>query len=116
MVTWKAIQVGKARKEFNVPYPIMYSNDNEKFNCIQRAHQNTLESYPQFLMLLGLGGLEVPVLASIGGVIWIAGRIAYAKGYYTGDPKKRVKGAFGHLGMLILLGATAKFATKLIRS
>jgi len=88
MVTWKSIQVGRARKEFNVPYPQMYSTDNEKFNCIQRAHQNTLENYPQFLMLLGIGGLEMPVFSAIGGAIWIAGRIAYAKGYYTGDPKK----------------------------
>lgn len=102
--------MGKARKEFGIKYPIMYSNDNDKFNCVQRfaiyekvnqlaanaklhyicrAHQNTLENLPQFLTLLTLGGLEMPVFSAVGGWIWIAGRIAYAKGYYTGKPEKR---------------------------
>lgn len=43
-----------------------------------------LETYPQFLTLLLLGGLESPVITAIGGTIYMLGRIAYAKGYYTG--------------------------------
>lgn len=53
------------------------------------AHQNTLEGYSTFLLLLLIGGLEMPVLAAIAGLIWIAGKVSYAKGYYTGDPKNR---------------------------
>jgi hypothetical protein len=30
------------------------------------------------------GGMSHPVAASIAGWIWMAGRIAFAKGYYTG--------------------------------
>ncbi|XP_023725149.1 microsomal glutathione S-transferase 3-like [Cryptotermes secundus] len=116
VVTWKAMQVGKARKKFNIPYPTMYSPDNVQFNCIQRAHQNTLENYPQFLVLLLLGGLEWPVVSAGAGIVYLAGRIAYAQGYYTGDPKKRMRGGFGLLGLLPLLGATVHLGLRLIRS
>merc|ERR1719430_2310990 len=106
MVTWKAMQVGKARKKHKIPYPTMYSPDNDLFNCVQRAHQNTLEVLPQFLMFLLIGGARYPVISSLAGLIWIAARIAYAKGYYTGDPKKRMRGTFGYIGFLTLLGTT----------
>ncbi|MBW8521747.1 MAPEG family protein, partial [Escherichia coli] len=43
MLVWKGIQVGKKRKELKIHYPTMYSQDNDLFNCYQRAHQNTLE-------------------------------------------------------------------------
>ncbi|CAG7729302.1 unnamed protein product, partial [Allacma fusca] len=87
MVIWKAAQVLKARKEFKVEFPTMYSDQSELFNCYQRAHQNTLENYPQFLLLLLLAGIEMPCVSSLAGLIWIVGRVVYALGYQTGDPK-----------------------------
>ncbi|CAG7833624.1 unnamed protein product [Allacma fusca] len=115
LVTWKAIKVGQARQEHKIPYPALYSPDNMTFNCIQRAHQNTMENLPQFLCLLLIGGMEMPYFCTLGGIIWIMGRIAYARGYYTGDPRKRSRGAFGILGMLMLLAATTKFAFRHLR-
>merc|ERR1712241_1238284 len=88
VLAYKSIKVGLARKEFGIKYPKLYSDENEgnnKFNCIQRAHQNTLENYPQFLFLLATGGISHPVLSSIAGLIYLAGRLAFAKGYYTGS-------------------------------
>ncbi|XP_050696728.1 microsomal glutathione S-transferase 3-like isoform X3 [Eriocheir sinensis] len=114
MLVWKGIQVGKKRKELKIHYPTMYSQDNDLFNCYQRAHQNTLENYPTFLSLLLLGGLEHPIVSAIGGTVWCLGRIAYALGYYTGDPRKRIRGSFGYLGLFAMLYCTGRFATRLL--
>jgi len=113
MIAWKGIRVGMARKKYDVPYPNMYSDKDPVFNCVQRAHLNTLENYPQFLVLLFVAGLECPVSASIAGLVWILARIAYALGYYTGDPKNRMRGGFGYLGILFLLGASIYSAIKM---
>ncbi|GIY73252.1 microsomal glutathione S-transferase 3 [Caerostris darwini] len=111
---WHGIRVSLARKKFGIKYPIMYSDNNMVFNCIQRAHGNFLENYPQFLFLLLVGGLSHPRLSSAGGVIYLVGRIAYALGYSTGDPQKRMRGMFMHFGILTLVYTTAHFATNLL--
>lgn len=107
---WMVWNVMKARKEYKVEYPDLYSKDNTKFNCIQRAHQNTLETYPTFLIYLMLGGLQYPRISAGAGVVYLVGRVMYALGYYTGDPKNRKYGSFGAIGMLTLIGNTVSFA------
>ena len=60
------------------------------------------------------GGLSYPRVAAAAGWVWIAGRVVYALGYSTGEPKKRVNGAFGYLGLLTLLGCTINTALQLV--
>ncbi|KAI8854934.1 hypothetical protein BC829DRAFT_378847 [Chytridium lagenaria] len=116
-VTSLGFKVGSARRKAQVPYPSS-EEDRAKhiFNCVQRAHQNTLEGYPAFLALLFAGGVEHPVIAASAGVVFLAGRYFYAKGYSSGDVKKRAQGNFGLLGLLTLLGLTGKFAVNLVLS
>ncbi|ELU09634.1 hypothetical protein CAPTEDRAFT_202245 [Capitella teleta] len=114
IVQWMGIRVGMARRKFGVKYPTMYSDKDDKFNCVQRAHQNTLEGYPVFLMLLLLGGIPHPTLAAGAGALYQLSRIVYALGYYTGDPSKRNRGAFGYLGLLTLLGCAISLGLKLL--
>ncbi|XP_029827885.3 microsomal glutathione S-transferase 3 [Ixodes scapularis] len=111
---WLSIRVGKARRLYDVKYPAMYSDTNIVFNCIQRSHQNFLEYYPQFLMVLFLGGIEYPRLAAASGVVFLAGRIVYALGYSTGDPAKRMRGGFQYIGLLTLLGLSARLGVRML--
>mmetsp|Transcript_11893 Transcript_11893/g.20082 ORF Transcript_11893/g.20082 Transcript_11893/m.20082 type:complete len:184 (-) Transcript_11893:260-811(-) len=113
LVQWQAVQVSLARRKYDVKYPKMYEDDEDSvFNCYQRAHQNTLESYPAFCMMLLLGGLAYPLLASGSGCIWIAGRVVYSKGYYSGDPDNRMQGAWNNIGMILLWILTIQFGAK----
>jgi len=114
IINWLALQVVRARKKYEVKYPAMYSDKDPVFNCIQRAHQNTLEGYPVFLVLLLLGGLQYPCLNAGAGMVYLVSRVVYAKGYYTGDPEKRNRGAFGYFGLLTMLGSTIALALRLL--
>ncbi|MED6189252.1 hypothetical protein PIB30_094040 [Stylosanthes scabra] len=93
---YMAAQVGIARKRYKVPYPNLYASESENkhaklFNCIQRGHQNSLETMPIFFMLMILGGLKHPSICGALGVLYIVARYFYFKGYATGDPINRRK-------------------------
>lgn len=115
---YMATGVMKARKKFGVKYPNLYANkDNcasedfiQRFNCVQRAHQNCLENLPTFYTLLTLAGLKYPITAAAAGAVHLAGKIAYFEGYSSGNPEARMRGSFGYLGTFTLLGTVVKFA------
>ncbi|CAG09920.1 unnamed protein product, partial [Tetraodon nigroviridis] len=114
MLTYLALKVGSARKKFDVKYPTMYSDKYPVFNCFQRAHQNTLEVYPQWLVFQTIAALVYPLSASVLGAIWVTSRFSYAWGYYTGDPSKRMNGAYGYIGYLGVIGLSVYVALQLL--
>ena len=64
----------------------------------KRAHQNTLEKMPLFLILLLAAGVFNAKVATALGLFWIVSRVIYSVGYYSGMPKNRVVGSLvGHL-------------------
>ncbi|KAG0339266.1 Microsomal glutathione S-transferase 3 [Podila humilis] len=124
LLTVLGARVGTYRKVADVPLPSAYADaadakaDKKKhlFNCYQRVHQNTLEGYTGFMSTLLIAGLRYPIAAPVLGMVWIVGRIFYSMGYTSGDPNKRVLGAFGHIGDLGLIGLTGKMAYDMIMS
>ncbi|KAI8366378.1 hypothetical protein EDC96DRAFT_508789 [Choanephora cucurbitarum] len=119
-----AVKVGKARREANVPYPYVYAEKSEAekdpkkniFNCVQRAHQNSVEIFPVFQTLLLVGGLKYPEISSVSAGVFLLGRMVYASGYSTGDPSKRNRGAFSYLGLIGLLGTSSATIYSLLKN
>ncbi|CAI7734271.1 unnamed protein product, partial [Closterium sp. NIES-54] len=104
---WMSAGVMSARKKYNVQYPILYASESHKnakeFNCVQRAHQNTLEVLPSFLVFLLISGVAYPWTSTVLGVIFLLGRIGYFLGYSTGRPEARYNGGFWMIGFLGLM-------------
>lgn len=107
---WMGLQVGRARAKCGIAAPAM-TGDPVLERTI-RAHYNTLEWLPLFLVPLWLFAIYwSDLIAAIVGLVWIVGRVIYQLGYVA-DPKKREAGfliqalavavlLFGSLGRLI---------------
>jgi len=113
------VQVAQARKKYNVQYPNLYAAPGTKFadefNSVQRAHQNTLETYTLVMLQMALCGLIYPITSAAFGGVWVLGRIIYGLGYAGAGPKGRMAGAIvSHLGDLPLFFMTFKIAYDLI--
>ena len=87
------------------------------FNCIQRAHQNSLENQPIFLFLLSASSLRFPLVAGILGFSYLLGRLVYFQGYSKGKPKGRMTGVVLQSVCLIgILGLVISFCIELANS
>jgi len=120
MNTYLTANVVMARKKYGVDYPALYApldHKNEKeFNSVQRAHQNTLESYSIVMLQMMACGLVYPVTSATCGGLWVVGRIIYGYGYATGGPKGRMLGGIiSHLGDIPLVIITLKIAYDMIK-
>jgi hypothetical protein len=61
--------LGDKDAEARFSYPKLYaegfSEPAQKFNCVQRAHQHALETFPQFLALSVVGGIRFPLTSAV---------------------------------------------------
>ncbi|KAI3704452.1 hypothetical protein L1987_74672 [Smallanthus sonchifolius] len=116
------IQVGKARKKYKVFYPKLYATeadtkDHKIFNCIQRGHQNSLESVPMFFVFMMIGGLKHPVICTGLGLVYTVARFFYFTGYSSGDPKARFPiGGLNGFALLGLVIVNIWFGVSLLRA
>jgi len=112
---WMSTRVPVARNKCGIQAPAM-TGDPELERTI-RAHYNTLEWLPMFLVSLWLFAIYWnELVAAAVGVVWIVGRILYALAY-SADASKRGPGfliqaiatgvlMFGSLGKIVYSLAT----------
>jgi glutathione S-transferase len=75
-----ATQVARARRTFGVKHPA--TTGHPDFERIFRAHINTLEWLPTFLVPLWLFAFYLSDAgAAAAGLLWVVGRIVYFVGY-----------------------------------
>lgn len=102
-----ATRVAVAHAKFGVKLPAMSGNPD--FERVVRAHMNTLEWMPTFLVPLWLCAFYLSdIAAALLGLAWIGGRILYYTGY-TKAVEKRVPGFFIQAAAcaLLFIGALA---------
>jgi glutathione S-transferase len=105
-----AYNVVSARKKYGVDYPALYAPSCHKFenqfNSVQRAHQNTLETYALIMLQMCLNGLVYPMTSATFGGIWVLGRVIYGAGYSRYGPRGRGAGSLisllGSVSLLII--------------
>uniref|UniRef100_A0A6B2LS65 MAPEG family protein n=1 Tax=Arcella intermedia TaxID=1963864 RepID=A0A6B2LS65_9EUKA len=102
------MHVVRARALHNVPWPHLYADaSNPKalaFNCVQRAHQQTLENVGVFLGSLAVAGSRYPVTTGVLGTIWAVTRIFFMLDYSKGAGQRNKKAGYGFIAFLVLSG------------
>lgn len=91
----KARKDGEKDVDQRYALPNLYVDGNTRharaFNCVQRSHQQILETLPQYFVASLVAGLSFPLFTAITCTIWLVARIVWANGYAKseGDPQKR---------------------------
>lgn len=81
-------------------YPNLYAQGTSKhvkaFNCVQRSHQQILETFTGYVCTVLFTGLEFPVTAFVFASLWLYSRILWVRGYAesNGEPMKRYSHPF----------------------
>jgi glutathione S-transferase len=102
---WTGVMAGYARVKHKVAAPSM--EGPIAFQSAQRVQANTLEQLPIVIVPLWLCATYLgDGWAAGGGLLWCAGRIAYALGYYRDPAKREIGFVLGMLASALLIGGT----------
>ena len=105
---WTGFRVGQARGKFKISAPA--TTGSPDFERVFRVQMNMLEWMPIFLPAIWLAAIYVSDIgAALLGLVWIAGRVLYMRGY-SAAAEKRETGFFmqaiaaGLLWLVALVG------------
>merc|ERR1712151_701190 len=107
--------------KYGVEYPNLYAphghKDADKFNCVQRAHQNTLESWSMVMVTMFATALVYPTGSAVSGLFWVLGRFVYGFGYALGNPNFRMPGGIlSHVGDFPLMIMAMRIAYSAVKN
>ncbi len=84
---WTGLRVGQARGKFKINAPA--TTGNPDFERAFRIQMNMLEWMPIFLPAIWLAAIYVSDIgAALLGLVWIAGRVLYLRGYSEAAEKR----------------------------
>lgn len=111
---WMGLQVPRARAKCGISAPAM--TGDPLLERTIRAHYNTLEWLPIFLVSLWMFAVYWnELVAAALGVVWIVGRIVYALGYYSAPERRETGFLIQSLAAAVLLfGALGKIVYGLV--
>ncbi|KAJ6591148.1 hypothetical protein DFH09DRAFT_1358514 [Mycena vulgaris] len=97
LLTGQSIAVARFRAAAGVEYPRQWADKEEvarspaalRFNCVQHAHQYTVERIAGVYLMTVLLGVRHPRVAAGALAAWVVGRAASVVGYASGDARRR---------------------------
>jgi len=101
---------GEKDVEARYSYPNLYVDGNtphaKAFNCVQRSHQQALETLTQMAVFTAVASAVFPVAAGLNMACWWYGRFVWATGYAEsgGDASKRYDHPLAFMAMATVLG------------
>ncbi len=112
---WMGLQVGGARRKSGISAPAM--TGDPLLERTIRAHYNTLEAMPIFLPALWIFAMVWNDTVAAGlGLVWIVGRVIYARGYAEAAEKRETGFMIQILATAVLVfGALGKLVWNLVQ-
>ena len=112
---WMGLQVGGARRKSGISAPAM--TGDPLLERTIRAHYNTLEAMPIFLPALWIFAVVWNDMVAAGlGLVWIIGRVIYARGYAQAAEKREMGFMIQILATAVLVfGALGKLVWNLVQ-